>query len=297
MEDKSISIDALISTMSVFKKLYDVVRVVNPMKKQILDLKLNKVEDLESSCYNLWKKGKVCSNCVSARAYNERETFVKIEYNGEKVYMLTAIPVELDGVPVVLELLKDVTNSGVIENIENKDSGTIHDAVNHMNELVILDPLTKVFNKRFIDERLPADIISSSLNGEPLSLIMADIDFFKKVNDTYGHIAGDEVIKMVADTLKRLIRKDVDWVARYGGEEFIVCLKNTSENSAVKAAERMRKAIENTIISYEGMNIKVTASFGVKTLFEEQLSEEELIKEVDNKLYEAKNTGRNKVTA
>lgn len=295
--NKSISMNTLINTMSIFETLYDVIRVVNPVKKQLLDLKLNKVNELESSCYNLWRMGKVCSNCVSGRAYNEKETFVKIEYTGTKVYMITAIPVEVDDLPVVLELLKDVTKSGVIENIENKDSDTIRHAVNHINELIVLDPLTQVFNKRFIYERLPADIIKSLLNNKPLSLIMADIDFFKKVNDIYGHVAGDEVLKVIASILSGSVRKDVDWTARYGGEEFIICLKNASEDTAVKVAEKMRKAIENTIINYEGASIKVTASFGVKTLFNENLNEEDLIKEVDKKLYEAKNAGRNKVIA
>lgn len=297
MDNKDINMKLLIDTMSVFEKIYDVIRIVNPMKKQILDLKLNKVTELEASCYSFWKKGKVCSNCVSARAYNENETFVKIEYNGEKVYMLTAIPVQFENTSVIIELLKDITNSGVIENIESKDSDTIHSVVNRMNELVISDPLTNVFNKRFINERLPVDMINSSLNGEPVSLIMVDIDFFKKVNDTYGHVAGDEVIKTVAAILSRSIRKDIDWVARYGGEEFVVYLKNTNKDSAISIAERMRKSIEDAEIKYEGTTIKVTASFGVRTLLEEQLNQEELIKEVDSKLYEAKNSGRNKIIA
>lgn len=295
IHNKSISLDALIHTMSIFNKLYDAFRLVNPVKRELLDLKLNKINELKSSCYNFWKMGTACSNCVSTRAYNEKETFVKIEYNGEKIYMITAIPVEVDDIPAVLELLKDITTSGVIENIENKDSDTIHHVVNHMNELIVLDPLTKVFNKRFIHESLPADIISSLLYHNPLSLIMADIDFFKKTNDIYGHIAGDKVLKKIASILSCSVRKDTDWVARYGGEEFIICLKNTSENSAIKIAEKIKKTIENTIINYEESSIKVTASFGVKTLFEEELNEEQLIKEVDKKLYEAKNTGRNKV--
>lgn len=294
-DNKSISTDTLIHIMSIFNKLYDVIRLVNPVKKELLDLKLNKIHELKSSCYDFWKMGKVCSNCISTRAYKEKETFVKIEYNGKRIYIITAIPVEVDGIPTVLELLKDITTSGIIENIENKDSATIRHAVNHMNELIVLDPLTKIFNKRFIYERLPADIINSLLNNNPLSLIMTDIDFFKKVNDTYGHIAGDEVLKMVASILNHSVRKNIDWVARYGGEEFIICLKNTNNNSAVKIAERMRNSIENTIINYEGNSIKVTASFGVKTLFQERLNEEELINETDKKLYEAKNSGRNKV--
>ena len=120
MDDKNISIDVLVHSMPVIKNLYDVIRIVDPMKKQILDLNLSKVADLESSCYDFWKRGKVCSNCVSARAYKENETFVKIEYNGEKVYMITAIPVQLEDTLAVVELLKDITNNGIIENIENQ---------------------------------------------------------------------------------------------------------------------------------------------------------------------------------
>lgn len=297
MDAKSISRNDLIYAMPLMEKLYDVIRIINPIKKELLDLNLTKIDDLDGCCYNFWKVGKICNNCTSARACNQNETFVKIGYNSDKVYMVTSIPVQLAGMPIIIELLKDITSSGVIENIENKDTNTIHSVVRRMNELAVLDCLTNVFNRRFIDERLPADIVNSSLNSESLSLIMVDIDFFKKINDTYGHLVGDEVIKTVAHTLSLRIRKDIDWIARYGGDEFIICLKNTNSNSAVNVAERMRKSIESIVINYGGKSIKVTASFGIKTLVQEQLNVEELIKEVDNKLYEAKHEGKNKVVA
>lgn len=297
MYDKNISVDVLFHSMPVLKKLYDVIRIVNPMKKQILDVNLGKLIELESSCYSFWEKGKVCNNCISARAYKENQTFVKIEYNGEKVYLITAVPVQIENTLAVIELLKDITKTGVIENIENKDNNTIYRAVKQMNELAILDPLTNIFNKRFINERLPADMINSSLNGQELSLIMVDIDFFKKVNDTYGHLAGDEVIKTIVNVLSHCIRKNIDWIARYGGEEFLICLKNTNTSHAVEVAERMRKSIENTIVNYGENIIKVTASFGVKALGSEHLSSEEFIRDVDCKLYEAKLSGRNKTIA
>lgn len=295
MEDKNITLDILLNNISTFNMLYDVLRVVDPLKKQILDVNSGKINSLSSSCYSLWKKDKICKNCVSVRAYNENESFIKIEYDGEKVYMLTAIPFELDYGRIVLELLKDVTLSGIIENIDNKDSDTIHDVVNHMNDLIVIDPLTGVFNKRFLNERLPVDMMDSYKNREPISIIMTDIDHFKKVNDTYGHVSGDKTLKVIANALSQCVRKDIDWVSRYGGEEFLICLRNTDNASATKIAERMRKLIENMNIDLEGNSIRVTASFGVTTLFDNTLATEAFLNEVDEKLYKAKKSGRNMV--
>lgn len=297
MENKKITLDLLLNNMSVFNMLYDVIRVVDPIKKQILDVNSGKINALNSSCYSLWKKNQVCKNCVSVRAYRENESFVKIEYDGEKVYMLTALPFELEHGRIVLELLKDVTNSGLIENIDNKNSDTIHDLVNNMNNLIVIDPLTEVFNKRFLNERLPVDMTYSLKNEEPLSIIMVDIDHFKKVNDNYGHVSGDKVLKAIAKTLSYRIRKDIDWVARYGGEEFLVCLKNADKDLAVKIAERMREAIETLKINIGYDTINVTASFGVETMINNALTMELFLSNADEKLYTAKKHGRNRVIA
>lgn len=174
------------------------------------------------------------------RAYLQEETFLKIEYNGEKIYVITATAFMTDGGKVVVEFLKDATGTSIIEGLDELNSDDIYLKINSLNELLVKDTLTNIYNRRFIEDRLPVDVLKSNSEGTPLSVIMCDIDFFKKVNDTYGHLAGDEVLKSFASILQESIRKS-DWVARYGGEEFLVVLNGADKNKAVEIAERIRK--------------------------------------------------------
>lgn len=116
--------------------------------------------------------------------------------------------------------------------------------IEFMSQAAVRDSLTGLYNRRYIDERLPADLRNASLKDEPLSVVFADIDFFKdKVNDTYGHPAGDIVLKEFSREVERFVRRDRDWVARFGGEEFFICSPKADLETARKVAERMRAEI------------------------------------------------------
>lgn len=289
----------LISQLTTFDKMYEQVRIVDPIKKKVVFVK-NKNQDefmpVQEYCFGIWGKGEVCKNCISMRAYNENDTFVKIETSPDKIIMVTAIPVEIEDKIVVVELLKDVTKSMILGDRELTESLEIKRLLDQANIAAVTDELTQIYNKRYIIERLPADMVKSYLENQPISLLMADIDHFKKVNDTYGHLAGDHIIREVAGILGENTRQDMDWIARFGGEEFIICLTNTDKEIARAIADRMRKAIEDTVFSYNGEKIKLTSSFGLCTLTsEEMIDYETLIHRSDKKLYEAKKTGRNKV--
>jgi diguanylate cyclase len=161
--------------------------------------------------------------------------------------------------------------------------------------LASLDPLTSLANRRRFEQFISAEVDQSHENGTPLCLIMTDIDHFKRVNDTYGHSAGDKVLKAFADLLSRTAR-DGDLVARYGGEEFAVILPNTPMGDAYRIAERMRRIFEfrggpnSTVFKKFG---RLTASFGVAEIRDGE-PPSALIQRADQKLYEAKSKGRNK---
>ena len=145
-------------------------------------------------------------------------------------------------------------------------------------------------------EKLPVDLLNSALLSTNLSIIMADIDYFKKVNDTYGHIAGDLTLKNVSKILLSCIKRENDWIARFGGEEFIICMPGANLEIAKKTAECMRKSIENASIKYEGKDISVTVSFGIYSLKSKgNENADDLLKYADEKLYLAKRNGRNRI--
>jgi len=124
---------------------------------------------------------------------------------------------------------------------------------------------------------------------------MADLDYFKKINDTFGHLAGDEALKHFVKIIKRNLRKS-DYVFRIGGEEFLILLPNTELKDAVEIVERIRKNLEENLLHYDGKEIKLTASFGLVEVDKNKYINE-IIKEADEKLYKAKELGRNKVVA
>jgi len=157
------------------------------------------------------------------------------------------------------------------------------------------DALTNLANRRALELFGPRLIAQSHEAGKAISVIVADIDHFKQVNDTHGHLTGDAVLRETAAQLSQQVRKS-DLVVRYGGEEFIVILAGSPLAPALRLAERMRAAIENHTVQHESLSLRCTASFGVTTAFPENPATlSELIERADANLYRAKRDGRNRV--
>lgn len=161
-------------------------------------------------------------------------------------------------------------------------------------EMNMRDGLTGIFNRRFLETRLNEEFNRHKRYGGIFSIIMFDIDFFKRVNDTYGHQCGDFILKSISSRASSLIR-NVDFLSRYGGEEFCCLLPETGIPAALTVAERFRSAIEKQENNFDGNVIKVTISLGVAEFSKDLESATMLIKKADEALYRAKKEGRNKV--
>lgn len=168
-------------------------------------------------------------------------------------------------------------------------------ALTGVYEAAVRDGLTGVFNRKHLEERIGAELELAKRHGASLSLIILDIDHFKYVNDTYGHLCGDAVLKNVATLVGQGIRDD-DVLGRYGGEEFVVVCRGTSVDDAMALAERLRWTVWNALTPFESHTIRVTLSAGVASL---QCTAEHtrvgLLGTADARLYKAKQAGRNRV--
>ncbi|MHA6288418.1 PleD family two-component system response regulator [Maricaulis sp. CAU 1757] len=163
-------------------------------------------------------------------------------------------------------------------------------------EMAVTDPLTGLHNRRFISSRLRQALEGYRTGGKPVSLLIADIDHFKRINDTYGHEAGDAILRDFSVRLHKTVRA-LDLAARYGGEEFLVVMPGAGVNHAFLAADRIRAAICNTPFELaDGTQIDVTVSIGLAQAAQGE-SMEALVKRADMALYEAKDAGRNQVQA
>jgi diguanylate cyclase (GGDEF)-like protein len=168
-----------------------------------------------------------------------------------------------------------------------------------INKLSIIDPLTQCFNRGYLMKNLTREIKRSVRYENNLYIVMSDIDHFKNINDSYGHQAGDLVLKEFASLIMKNFRYEVDWLARYGGEEFIIVLPETGRDGAWQAAERLRKKVSEMIIPVKEEKIQITASFGISGFAGHHsvanISVNALIEEADKCLYQAKRDGRNRI--
>jgi diguanylate cyclase (GGDEF)-like protein len=162
--------------------------------------------------------------------------------------------------------------------------------------MTIIDGLTQVHVKRYLLEALDKELMRARRHTRELSFLMLDIDHFKKINDVHGHLAGDYVLKEVAKHMQQRIRRD-EVLARYGGEEFAIILPETNLEGGRALAEGLREKIEQSRFVFQGETIRVTISAGAAMLAEEDRASTDLIRRADEKLYEAKRAGRNRVIA
>jgi two-component system, cell cycle response regulator len=163
-------------------------------------------------------------------------------------------------------------------------------------EMALYDPLTGLNNRRFMERRLPAMIDTARQRASPLTMMILDIDHFKRINDTYGHDAGDHVLKGFAAELQEIVRGG-DLVCRLGGEEFVVAMPGVDANHAARMAERARRTIENKEFPIGDAlgSVSITVSIGLAD-FRGQQDSADLYRRADRALYVSKSAGRNRVT-
>ena len=194
-------------------------------------------------------------------------------------------------IPAIILLSKSIY-SRRLEIIRAND--TLQKNVEELHKLSIIDGLTNIYNRRYFFEVSKNLIYVALRERKKMSLLMLDIDYFKMVNDTYGHQAGDFILIAVVKDIEKIIRES-DIFARFGGEEFTLLLNDTELNGAVVIAEKIRVIIEEKTFLYITTSINITVSIGIAELNQQNRSIEELYKEADKQLYKAKEEGRNRV--
>lgn len=202
---------------------------------------------------------------------------------------------EIDLVVEGFQVLQDGV-SGYISNLDElvaRRTQELEMAMASIQRLSTIDSLTGCFNRRLFNERIAQELDRAERYRHPVSLIFCDIDHFKGINDSFGHLVGDQVLQAIAKVFERDLRAEVDWVARYGGEEFVIVLPETGLARAITTAERLRLAIEGGELVEDNPELRVTASFGVAEHRPGETAQV-LIQEADTLLYKAKQAGRNR---
>ena len=295
---ETLSWEALETHRAFADILYDSFRVVDPETKRVIELHENGAVVTEKCCYERWKRSTPCENCIAFTSKQENKAMIKVFAAGGCAYVVRAIPLEKTDPPLVTEFLKDVTESLVYGlGGSTADSRYILEAVSDLNDMVIRDQLTKLYNRRYLDTRLPADLCAAADKKQPLSVVFIDVDNFKHINDTYGHVTGDLVLQAAARALQSCVRGGGDWAARFGGDEFVVCLGEADSSVAHRIAERIREAVSAAEVPIDGKTIRFTVSLGIQTTDGSAHTAEELLQAADRNMYSAKHSGKNRVTS
>ena len=176
------------------------------------------------------------------------------------------------------------------------DNNVEHSYYEYLHEISVSDPLTRIPNRRYFDEFLQREMARTRRYNRSLSLLMLDLDHFKSINDTHGHLCGDEVLRKVAEVVASKLRKS-EFLARYGGEEFAVILPETGLAGAVQVAEKIRALVESIEVTCGDNDLSLTVSIGVSQWDGKMYEPADLIRVADECLYLAKQQGRNRVVA
>ena len=268
--------------MELYKKVFTVVRLLDKREFR-LEESDNLGGDMElCHCYDFWKKEKPCTNCIAARAFEEKSVRTKLEYLDSDIYQVTARYVEIDGQPYVMELLRKMDEEFLVD-LENRDR--LMEKLSGYNEKLYQDALTGVYNRRYYEDRIKKMTAS-------VGVAMIDMDDFKIYNDTYGHNAGDLALITTVEAIRRCIRKN-DTLIRYGGDEFLLVLQGISETMFREKLKQIRTEIYNANVPTYS-RLQLSASIG--GVMSAGRTVEETVMEADKFMYLAKNRKNTVVT-
>lgn len=284
----------VIERLSIFNDLYTFIRIVDPERKEARMREGDGSCSPPSTCFAFWDRQVPCENCVSMRASLEKKVVSKIEIAEGRTYFVQAIPMELKGENYIVEMLKDITEDRIML-FEEQGSVDLHEYIRIVNAKLVTDELTGLFNRRFIAERLPADLYQAKLHNQPISIIMVDIDHFKRINDTYGHVVGDCILKEISTLLQESILDPENWVARFGGEEFMLVLRFAEKEEVMHMVDRICHTIQEHTFLCNDNALNITCSFGVNFIHDTESTVIKAIEDADKLLYKAKESGRNRI--
>jgi two-component system, cell cycle response regulator len=299
LELSSLSEQALLFWTRVFKAEAGLIAVI---KEEVIEISASRhIRNLEavkgsSHLAECLKTGKIIESPIPE---NVSVDHVVGEHLARHVYIT---PVYYKNTPlgaVLLATAEPLTEEDYrrMEMIRTSFAMALNNTLTHcrLRLLASLDPLTGIYNRGFGLNRLREEFKRSLRSGAPLGVLMFDIDHFKSINDTFGHLVGDRVIKRITGTVRTILREG-DIMIRYGGEEFLLVLPAAAGSDLLKIGERIRRGIETLIISEADISINITISLGGVSWPEMDVqSEEELVRHADEALYKAKESGRNKV--
>lgn len=287
---ENMTIDELIgklNEMNFITNLFDTIRLIEGPSHSVLKVENGKFADTGQKCFSLWNRCEKCRNCVSYQASQANHKMVKLEYFNDQYYFVMANPLIVDGKRVVLELVTNITAQLAINPNDVNDENFVHDLICKLESVSVKDTSTGAYNKKFLEQQLQRMIDEKKCSNTYLAIF--DLDNFKNVNDTYGHMAGDSVILKFVDIVNEVIMKYNSYIARFGGDEFVVVFEDISNEMFTHAINTICDKFASVEFKEDNGNIfHCTVSVGNVKITSEYENFERIIHEADKELYKQK---------
>lgn len=277
IENEKDLIDIYYLIIKSLQKDVSCIRLIDTRNQKLLKEK----KELQIPLFDYEKNRNLYKQCII-----RNEIIYHIKRNHKQSFFIILIPIRSSEEKLIIELTLDMKNNLRINNLP-MNTRNIYSR-QKICQLIITDDLSGLYNRRYINRRLPHDLAMSKQKNIPLLIIFGDIDDFKTVNDTYGHRAGDKVLKYVGNILKQEIKKPYGWAARYGGDEFLICLKNIGKKRADEIIDAVNEKIKSKIFEFNNQKFKITCTFAEHLIEHGELTIEEIFEKLDSELYAVK---------
>lgn len=267
--------------------LFQYYRIVDIHTYMVHSWKEGKACPMGFRCYEVWKRGGACQNCISSLAVEEKRPIIKLETMEDKIFLIEALPLPELGPDLALELIREVTDNLLVNDHYSQENLALSEMIQKMNELAIRDSYTGLYNKRFLEHELHRQILEW-IPSNPLVIALIDIDHFKDVNDTYGHLMGDQVILAFAEELKACAEQNSGWAGRVGGDEFLLAFQGVSLGEINPVIETFSRRISDMEFRDSTQDCRISISTGVMEYHPEIGDWRELFRQADQKMYLSK---------
>lgn len=283
--------------IEILKNTFSTVRLVNPVENFEYTITNDDLimTPSEYTCHAIWQKGDKCNNCISLKTLQDKKNYTKFEFVNSEIYFVLAKYIKIDNLEVILELVTKIDNSTLID---AKGNNEFVDRITKYNTTLYTDELTGVYNRKYLNSKLPFLLNESKNQNIGVGIALIDLDYFKSINDTKGHVFGDKVLCTLSNFLQRSISpRKGDFVTRFGGDEFLIVLNNIDYDVYTKRLNDILKESENLTIRGDDSNLKIGLSIG--GAYSNEILDpkvESMVLLADERLYMSKQNGRNQVS-
>lgn len=246
----------------ILDNMYDVMRIIDPINKNVINISSQPGVVNSRKCYDILNRGEMCKNCISVRVEVEKDTFIKLEYVSNGVMLIIATYININGEKYIVETIKNIT-AQKNKILHDEFHSQVKNFIDNLNEKVIKDETTSVYNRMYIESRLPVDLNNSIINENNLSIIMVDINEFEIVNDKYGQKVLSEFLKYVAKIISESVDEEAYWIGRYSENKYIIVFNNIDKEETCNILNKIKNLIKDVHFEYNNERIGLKVNLGV----------------------------------